>query len=86
MTQNWSRPPSARNGMEVELKIQLVPTGEVIAVNLVNSSGDNAFDRAAIRAVKKAEKFPELQKVSGRLFEAYFRTFTLIFSPEDLRQ
>ena len=28
----WSRPPSARNGMEAELAIQLIPTGEVVSV------------------------------------------------------
>lgn len=84
--QNWSRPPSARNGMEARLSIQLVPTGEVIDVNVVSSSGNGAFDRSAVRAVKKARHFPELRELPSRVFEKDFRKLTLIFRPEDLRQ
>ncbi|ODS22589.1 protein TolA [Candidatus Endobugula sertula] len=84
--QNWSRPPSARNGMEVLLRIQLVPTGQVIRVDVIQGSGDSAFDRSAIRAVKRADRFPELKDVPARIFEQQFRTLTFSFSPEDLRQ
>lgn len=83
---NWSRPPSARNGMKTELRIQLVPTGRVVSVSVVKSSGNTAFDRSAEQAVWKAEQFSELQKVPGPVFEQYFRQLTLVFSPEDLRQ
>ena len=65
----WSRPPSARNGMECELSIQLIPTGEVVNVTLVRSSGNSAFDSSAINAVKKAGAFPELQNLPSREFE-----------------
>src|SRR5690606_4528896 len=58
--QNWSRPPSARNGMQCELRIQLVPTGRVVNVDVIKSSGDSLFDRSAVQAVKKAEQFPEV--------------------------
>ena len=40
---NWSRPPSARRDMEVELLVQLVPTGQVVSVVVVRSSGNTAF-------------------------------------------
>ena len=81
----WSRPPSARNGMECELSIQLIPTGEVVNVILVRSSGNSAFDSSAINAVQKAGAFPELQNLPSREFEKNFRRLTLIFKPEDLR-
>ena len=84
--QNWSRPPSARNGMQVVLRIQLVPTGQIIGVDVVDSSGDSAFDRSAVRAVKKTERFPELRNVSIRIFEQQFRVLNFIFEPKDLRQ
>lgn len=86
VTANWSRPPSARNNMVTLLRIQLVPTGEVIAVNVIQSSGNTAFDRSAIRAVKKAARFPELQELPSRVFEKHFRIFNLLFEPKDLRQ
>lgn len=81
----WSRPPSARNGMEVLLALQLIPTGEVISVTVVKSSGNTAFDRSAVNAVQKAGQFPELQKLPSRDFEKSFRRFRLLFRPEDLR-
>lgn len=81
----WSRPPSARNGMEVLLAIQLIPTGEVVSVSIVQSSGNAAFDRSAVNAVNQAGEFPELQKLPTREFERTFRRFSLLFRPEDLR-
>lgn len=81
----WSRPPSARNGMEVLLALQLIPTGEVVSVTVVKSSGSAAFDRSAMNAVEKAERFPELQNLPSREFEKSFRRFQMLFRPEDLR-
>ena len=81
----WSRPPSARNGMEVLLALQLIPTGEVVSVTVVKSSGNTAFDRSAINAVQKAGQFPELKNLPSREFEKTFRRFRLLFRPEDLR-
>ncbi|KGE02592.1 TonB family protein [Pseudohaliea rubra] len=81
----WSRPPSARNGMEALLAVQLVPTGEVVSVSVLRSSGDAAFDRSAVLAVEKAERFPELSSLPTREFEKTFRRFRLLFRPEDLR-
>lgn len=81
----WSRPPSARNGMEVLLALQLIPTGEVVSVTVVKSSGNTAFDRSAVNAVQKAGQFPELKNLPSREFENTFRRFRLLFRPEDLR-
>ncbi len=83
---NWSRPPSARNGMQAELLIFLIPTGEVVSVMVDRSSGSSAFDRSAVNAVQKAERFPELQDLPIRVFEKHFRRLRLKFRPEDLRQ
>ena len=79
---NWSRPPSARNGMQARLLVELIPTGEVIGVTVVESSGSGAFDRSAEAAVRKARDFD----VPGDadLFENHFRRFSLLFRPEDL--
>lgn len=82
---NWNRPPSARNSMEAELILRMVPTGEVVSVEIVRSSGNAAFDRSAETAVLKAERFPEIQQLPARVFEQYFRRLRLKFKPEDLR-
>lgn len=78
----WSRPPSARLGMQARLRVDLVPSGDLLAVTLLESSGNPAFDRSAEQAVRKVERF-DVPKES-RLFEKSFRRFTLLFKPEDL--
>ena len=79
---NWSRPPSARIGMEARLRVELIPTGEVVAVTVVDSSGNGAFDRSAENAVRRAKRFEVPQ--DNALFERHFRNFYLLFKPEDL--
>ena len=83
IVQNWSRPPSARNGMEALLRVLLIPTGEVLDVKVENSSGNNAFDRSVVLAVTKARRF--VVPTDSRRFERDFREFTVLFRPDDLR-
>ena len=82
---NWDRPPSARNNMEAELSLQLLPTGEVVGVKVVKTSGNKAFDLSAEKAVLKVGQIKELQDLPPRVFEKYFRRLRLKFRPEDLR-
>jgi TonB family protein len=79
---NWSRPPSARNGMQTKLLVELVPTGDVVNVTITSSSGNEAFDRSAEQAVRKVGRF-DVPK-DPALFEKYFRRLPISFSPEDL--
>ena len=79
---NWSRPPSARNGMEAKLLVELIPTGEVLGVTVLEGSDNNSFNQSAEAAVRKARRFEVPQQ--PRIFEDYFRKFTLLFKPEDL--
>lgn len=82
--ENWSRPPSARNGMRAVLQIRMLPTGELLEVIITQSSGDPAFDRSAETAVFRAAPFRELQSLPIKLFNTNFRSLSLIFEPEDL--
>ncbi|HSG61475.1 MAG TPA: TonB C-terminal domain-containing protein [Pseudomonadales bacterium] len=81
----WSRPPSARNGMQAVLVVNLIPTGEVVNVSLAETSGNAAFDTSAVNAVYRVERFDDLRGMTSAMFEANFRRFRLIFKPEDLR-
>ena len=84
VTAQWSRPPSARNGMRTVLRIEMLPTGRVTAVAMVESSGDAAFDRSAETAIRRAAPFSELQQLPIRLFNREFRTLVFTFEPEDM--
>ena len=81
----WTRPPSARNNMVAILEIALVPTGDVVGVTVLESSGNLAFDRSAVNAVEKVARFAEVKSLERAVFERDFRRFQLIFRPEDLR-
>ena len=82
----WSRPPSARNDMEARLQVDLTPAGDLLGVQIVDSSGNEAFDRSAEAAVRKAARalgtFPVPDDLT--VFETHFRRLTLLFKPEDL--
>ena len=84
LQEHWSRPPSARNGMRAILQIRMLPTGELLDVAITQSSGDSAFDRSAERAVYSAAPFSELQSLPINVFNANFRSLSLIFEPQDL--
>ena len=86
VAQNWSRPPSAVRGMVAVLEIRMLPTGQVVGVNVIKSSGDAAFDRSAEQAVKKVDRFEEVKNIPPDVFEKRYRLFTFTFSPEDLRR
>jgi len=86
VTENWSRPPSARNGITVVIEVNMVPTGQVTNVRVVKSSGDIPFDRSAEQAVRRVGQFQGIREMPNDVFERNFRVFTLTFRPEDLRQ
>lgn len=78
----WSRPPLARNGMQVTLRIYLLPGGELNDVQVVSTSGNAAFDRSATAAVQKVGHFTVPSDPVE--FDRSFRQFTVIFNPDDL--
>ena len=85
ITKRWSRPASARRGMQVLLKVDMLPNGTVVAVNILKPSGNSLFDRSAATAVKKASPFSKMRELDSVAFEGNFRTFQLLFNPSDLR-
>lgn len=78
----WSRPPLSRNGMQVLLRIFLLPGGELSDVQVVESSGNAAFDRSALAAVQKVGSF--IVPSDPVEFDRNFRQFTVLFNPDDL--
>jgi len=76
---NWRIPPTARSGMQCVMLIRLLPSGEVQTVQITQSSGDKAFDRAAEDAVYRASPLPVSLSSAGRLFNSTFREFNFRF-------
>ncbi|MDR2213601.1 MAG: cell envelope integrity protein TolA, partial [Pseudomonadales bacterium] len=84
ISENWTRPPSARNGMTAVVEIRMTPTGEIVSITITQSSGDAAFDRSVEQAVRRVGRIPEMRDLPNSVFERTFRAFTLTFTPEDL--
>ena len=80
--QRWKRPPDARNGMQVELRIHLAPNGKLRYTNIITSSGNARFDRSAEYAVKRVGQFPVPEEPA--IYNKYFRAITIVFRPDDL--
>jgi colicin import membrane protein len=75
----WRIPPKSE-GLKITLSIKLLPNGELASVNIINSSGNSAFDNSALLAVKSVRRF--LVPEDNKVFERNFRQFNMSFSPE----
>lgn len=80
VTNRWIKPLSARKDMRCELRVKLLPSGEVMQVTVTKSSGNAIFDRSAENAAHKAS--PLAVPKDRILFNNYFRVFTFDFKPE----
>ena len=87
VSEQWRRPPTARNGMVVEVRISMLPSGDITDAVVSRSSGDAGFDQSAVQAVRNVGRIPEMQQLSREdpaAFDRMYRQRTLSFKPEDL--
>lgn len=84
VSQQWRRPPSARNGMSVEVLIEMLPDGTITNASVSRSSGDKPFDSSAVAAVRNVGRIPERQQLPRATFDSLYRQRRIIFKPEDL--
>lgn len=80
VTRNWNIPAASRKGLKCTLRVRVVSGGEVLAVNVIVSSGDPVFDRSAENALFKAS--PLQVPSDPDLFNRVFREFNFDFDPE----
>lgn len=74
---NWSKPPGSK-GLQCVLKVRVVPGGEIVAVKVVQSSGNAVFDDSVQNAVYKSTPLP--LPADPSLFE-YLREIEFTFRP-----
>ena len=79
ITQNWNRPGSVPEKLRCKIRIGLIPSGDVMSVVVVESSGNSLFDASAERAVRKASPLPVPK--DPNVFKG-FRSFSLEFAPD----
>ncbi|WP_296217838.1 cell envelope integrity protein TolA [Pseudomonas sp. UBA2684] len=84
VSEQWRRPPSARNGMSVEVLIEMLPDGTIINASVTRSSGDAPFDSSAVQAVRNVGRIAEMQQLDRATFDQLYRQRRAVFKPEDL--
>ncbi|WP_277810753.1 cell envelope integrity protein TolA [Chromohalobacter canadensis] len=82
--QSWNVPSSASSELRAIVRIQLLPTGELVSATITQSSGNSTFDHSVINAVEKAAPFREMRELDASV-KGQFREFNLDFNPEDIR-
>ena len=78
----WIRPNSAKIGMFADFNLRINRLGIIGNIEMKQTSGDNAFDRAALNAIRKYKQIKYVRNLDDQTFQAYFSNFTLRFRPE----
>lgn len=79
ITRSWVIPPSYRKGMSCKVAVRLIPSGDVVGIRVIKSSGDSAFDRSVEMAVQKSSPLTVPKSDTG-IFD-YFREVEFVFDP-----
>jgi len=80
INQSWLRPPGLPGGLSCELYARLLPDGSVVDPSVKKSSGNLAFDQAAISALQNASPLPVPN--DPNLMDE-FRQFNFKFTPPE---
>ncbi|ORU93423.1 MAG: protein TolA [Cycloclasticus sp. symbiont of Poecilosclerida sp. N] len=75
---NWIQPAGDISGLSCVVRVRLIPGGEVVDAQVIESSGNAVFDRSVELATRKAAPLPLPKDPS--LFN-YFRTLEFYFRP-----
>ena len=78
----WIRPNSAKFGMFADFNLRINRLGIIENIEMKQTSGDKAFDRAALNAIRKYKQIKYVRNLDDQTFYAYFSNFTLRFRPE----
>ena len=78
----WIRPNNIKKGMYAEFNLTIDRLGNIDNFDIKRSSGSDAFDRAAMNAIKKYNKIKYIKNVDEETYRIYFANFTLRFKPE----
>ena len=78
IVRNWNRPPSARPGLECQVRVAQAPGGTVLSVQLGVCNGDAAVRQSIEAAVMRSSPLPP--PPDPRLFE---RNLVLVFKPSE---
>lgn len=77
----WIKPKNIPEGLIANLRLRIRPSGRIINVDLIKSSGNIRFDNSALQAVRRVETFNFFNSITKSLFEKEFQTISISFNP-----
>ncbi len=77
----WDIPPGIVKNTSAQVRISLLPGGEVVNVLIIKSSGNHAFDESIKNAIYRASPLPVPDDMA--LFNQQFRVLPMEFKKED---
>ena len=78
----WIKPNNSKKGMFADFSLSLSRSGLIDDIELLQSSGNKAFDRAALNAIRKYKQVRYINTINDEEYRIYFSKFTLRFKPE----
>jgi colicin import membrane protein len=75
---SWVRPQGLQDGLHCSILVRLIVDGTVVDAQVVQSSGNDVFDRSAVDAVISAQSFIV---PGGKEAFKEFRSFIFVFNP-----
>ncbi|WP_065615187.1 energy transducer TonB [Pseudomonas moraviensis] len=82
-SEGWARPSSTQSNMSVTLEIIISIDGSITSVNISRSSGNTAYDKSVVAAIKNIGALPEMQGINSSKLEQY-HSFKMSLTPADL--
>jgi colicin import membrane protein len=77
----WMKPRNIPKDLVANLRLQIRPSGRIIGVDLVKSSGNIRFDNSALQAVRRVETFSFFNSIPKNLYESDFQIISISFNP-----
>ena len=77
----WIKPKNIPQGLIANLRLTIRPSGRILKVDLIKSSGNIRFDNSALQAVRRVETFNFFNSISKSLFEKEFQKISISFNP-----
>ncbi len=78
---HWNMPSGSSDTLKTVVKVRIIPGGDVVDVQIINSSGDPAFDQSVEKAVYRAAPLP-VPPIESGLFD-HFREVIFKFAPHN---
>ena len=77
----WMKPRNIPENLVANLRLKIRPSGRIIGIDLIKSSGNIRFDNSALQAVRRVEAFNFFNSIPKTLFEKEFQVISISFNP-----